>query len=101
MVNYDAEDIDAVTSRRRSRVVGVLRAVSYAPVGSTTALRAQLFDGTGTIDLCWTGRRDVPGIVPGRRLVAAGMIARGEPGDTRLVMYNPRYELLAADQGAA
>lgn len=101
VAEYHVENIDSLSARRRARVAGVLRAVTFAPVGSATALRAQLFDGTGTVDLCWTGRHDVPGIVPGRRLVAVGMVARGEPGEPRLVMFNPRYELVSRRMSAA
>ncbi|HCX84798.1 MAG TPA: DNA-binding protein [Micrococcales bacterium] len=97
---YQTEDIAALQPRHRSRVAGVLRSVTYAPVGSTTALRAELFDGTGSIELCWTGRRDVPGIVPGRRLLATGMVARGEARQARLLMFNPRYDLIATRPGA-
>lgn len=92
--SMDVTPISQVSARTRVRVAGVLRAVSYAPKTSTTALRAELFDGTSSLDLVWTGRREVLGIVPGRRLVASGMIAASDGGRPRLVMYNPRYELL-------
>lgn len=81
--------------RRRARVAGVLRSVTYSPAGSTSALRAELYDGTGSVDLCWTGRRSVPGIEPGRRLVAGGMVAQLGPEQATYAIVNPRYELLA------
>lgn len=101
VAGYGADDVASLVPRRRARVAGVLHAVTYAPVGSTTALRARLFDGTGSLDLCWTGRRDMPGIEPGRRIVVAGMVARCEPGRPELVMYNPRYELIAVHRESA
>lgn len=98
---YGVDDVASLTPRRRARVAGVLSAVSYVPFGASTALRARLFDGTGALDVCWTGRRDVPGVVPGRRIVVSGMVARGEPGQPRLVMYNPRYDLIATARDVA
>lgn len=82
----------AVDTRPRSRaqVSGVLRAVTYRPQERVPALVAELYDGSGSVDLIWLGRRDVAGIVPGRRLVAAGMVC---PGPRRNTIYNPRYEL--------
>ena len=41
----------------------------------------------------WTGRRNIPGVAPGKRLVLSG---RGAPqgAAARLTVFNPRYELL-------
>ncbi|PWD52318.1 DNA-binding protein [Serinibacter arcticus] len=94
VASYDVEAIADVVPRTRAHAAGVLRSVTYAPHGSTTALRAELFDGTGSLDLVWTGRRDVPGIVPGRRLLVTGMVARSEPWRARLAIHNPTYDLL-------
>lgn len=76
--------------RQRAEVHGVLRAVTYRPQGSVPALVAELYDGSGSVDLVWLGRRDVLGITPGRRIVASGMVC---PGPRRHTIYNPRYEL--------
>lgn len=76
--------------RSRARVSGVLRAVTYRPQENVPALVAELYDGTGSVDLVWLGRRDVAGILPGRRVVASGMVC---PGPRRNTIYNPRYEL--------
>lgn len=76
--------------RSRAEVSGVLRAVTYRPQGRVPALVAELYDGSGSVDLVWLGRRDVAGIQPGRRIVAAGMVS---PGARRNTIYNPRYEL--------
>jgi hypothetical protein len=76
--------------RSRAEVSGVLRSVTYRPEGNVPALVAELYDGSGSVDLVWLGRRDVAGIQPGRRLVASGMVC---PGRRRNTIYNPRYEL--------
>ncbi|MPV38566.1 OB-fold nucleic acid binding domain-containing protein [Georgenia subflava] len=76
--------------RRRAAVSGVLTALTYRPRTQTPALVARLYDGTGTIDLIFLGRREVAGIELGRRLVAEGMVY---DDDGRPAMYNPAYEL--------
>jgi hypothetical protein len=76
--------------RERAEVSGVLRAVTYRPQGAVPALVAEVYDGSGSIDLVWLGRRDVLGITPGRRIIASGMVC---PGQRRHTIYNPTYEL--------
>jgi hypothetical protein len=76
--------------RVRAEVSGVLRSVTYRPQDKVPALLAELYDGSGSVDLVWLGRRDVAGIQPGRRLVASGMVC---PGHRRNTIFNPRYEL--------
>lgn len=85
--------IDQIEVRRRARVSGILRAVTYRPAAARPVLVARLYDGSGTVDLIWLGRRSVAGIRPGTRLVAEGMVAAGR---ARPVMYNPAYEILGA-----
>lgn len=82
----------AVNTRPRARaeVSGVLRSVTYRPKDTVPALVAEVYDGSGSVDLVWLGRRDVAGILPGRRIVASGMVC---PGRRRNTIYNPRYEL--------
>ena len=48
-------------------------------------------DATAGITLVFLGRRNVPGIRPGVRLQAEGVV--GEHGG-RLAMLNPSYEIL-------
>ena len=76
--------------RSRAEVSGVLRSVTYRPRGRVPALLAEVYDGSGSVDLVWLGRRDVAGIEPGRRILASGMVC---PGPRRNTIYNPRYEL--------
>jgi RecG-like helicase len=72
-------------------VAGTLRTVTLRPRVGVPALEAELFDGTGVVQLVWLGRRVIRGITPGRTMVAHGRVTRR--GD-RLMMYNPSYELL-------
>ena len=69
---------------------GTLKTVTLRPRGGVPALEAELYDGSGAINLVWLGRRRIGGISPGRALRVEGRI--GIHGGDR-VMYNPRYEL--------
>ena len=79
---------------------GVLRSVTFPPGAAAPELTAELYDGTGSVDLVWLGRREIPGIEPGRRLTATGTLCRPEPERVRPVMYNPAYRLLASTTAA-
>jgi len=74
-------------------MVGRLRSVRFEPRTNLPTLEAELYDGTGTVDLVWLGRRRIPGIEPGRSLVVRGRVC--EQG-SREVIFNPWYELLPA-----
>ena len=79
--------VGELRARHRSEVSGVLRAITFRP-----STDGQLFDGTGSVDLVWIGRRSIAGIRPGAHLRAEGMVVAGR---TRPTIYNPSYEILA------
>ena len=56
-------------------------------------MEVELRDGSGAVTLVWLGRRQIPGIDPGRTLKVWGRISCHE--GHRLI-YNPRYELMEA-----
>ena len=58
-------------------------------------LVGQLYDGTGSIDLVWWGRRRIAGIKPGTHLMVEGRVA---DGTHRLQIHNPAYQLLGPGQ---
>lgn len=78
--------------RRRATATGVLRSVTLRPREGIPALVAELYDGSGSLNLVWLGRREIAGIVPGRRLVVEGMVTQV---DGRRAVFNPRYQLKA------
>ncbi|HZL03359.1 MAG TPA: OB-fold nucleic acid binding domain-containing protein [Cellulomonas sp.] len=82
--------VDEVSDRHRVSVSGVLRSVTLRPREGVPALEAELYDGSGTLDLVWLGRRAIAGIDPGRRLRIDGVVCdiAGRP-----TVFNPRYEL--------
>jgi RecG-like helicase len=85
-----AQQIADCADREMIDVAGTLRTVTLRPRGPSLTMEADLWDGSGHITLVWLGRRDIPGIRPGRSIVVHGRAARirGE-----LTMYNPAYEL--------
>ncbi|MCX4094811.1 OB-fold nucleic acid binding domain-containing protein [Nocardia sp. alder85J] len=82
----------AAECRRGEEVtmVGRLRSVQACPQSVAAPLEAEFFDGTDAITLVWIGRRRIPGIEPGRRILVRGRIG---DRDGAKVMYNPYYEL--------
>lgn len=84
--------VDALPDRARASVSGVLRSVTLRPREGVPAIEAELYDGSGALDLVWLGRRQIAGIEPGRRLKVDGMVCLV---DGRRTVFNPRYELRA------
>jgi len=85
-----AKQIADCADREMIDVAGTLRTVTLRPRGPSLTMEADLWDGSGHITLVWLGRRDIPGIRPGRSIVVHGRAARIR-GD--LTIYNPAYEL--------
>jgi hypothetical protein len=56
-------------------------------------LEATLQDGRGTVTAVFLGRRKIPGLSPGRRVMLQGVVTRQGNGE-RGVIYNPVYQLL-------
>ena len=77
--------------RARVKIAGTLRTVTLRPHGAVQALDAEIYDGSGSMSLVWLGRRQIPGIIPGRTMSACGLVTHC---DGRTVMFNPAYELL-------
>jgi len=78
--------------RQRVRVAGRVRSVRVPTAGATANLECTLVDRGGAILLVFQGRRRIPGIQQGARLVAQGMVGAWEG---RLAILNPDYELIA------
>lgn len=88
--NVGCQAVTSVPARSRGKVAGVLRSVVLRPREGVPTLEAELFDGSGALDLVWLGRRTIDGIEPGRRIRVEGMVC---DVDGRRTMFNPRYEL--------
>jgi RecJ-like exonuclease len=74
----------------RVTVAGRLRSVVYTPSEHVPSLSAELYDGSGSVQLIWLGQRRIPGIEPGRSLKVQGRVA---DRDGERTIFNPWYEL--------
>jgi hypothetical protein len=72
-------------------VSGTVRSAVLPPKRSVPALVVEVFDGGGSINLVWIGRRSIGGIEPGVFLKARGRVAtvRGIP-----TIFNPAYQII-------
>ena len=73
-----------------ARMRGTIDSIRIEPHDAAPALTASISDGTGAIDAVFMGRREIPGIEPGRVVTIRGRVAQGEGG---LHLFNPWYEL--------
>lgn len=87
------EQIAVCRPRTYRRVAGIVESIKVIPRTHTTTLEIQIFDGTDTIVGVWLGRRKIPGIDLGQRIILEGTI--GIFKDTTLQIINPAYELIA------
>jgi hypothetical protein len=85
--------IAEVLPRQEVSAVGEIRSLRIVPRAGAPSLEATITDGTGTIIVSWTGRRQIAGISPGRRLIVHGRANPCGPAG-RMVLFNPTYELL-------
>jgi hypothetical protein len=81
--------------RHRVRVAGRVRSVRVQPRAGTSNLEAVLADDTGKLLLVFQGRRRIPGIQPGARLLVEGMV--GDWSRHQAIL-NPDYELIAGPE---
>lgn len=88
----DTTPIGQAAWRNRVRVVGRVRSVRVQPRAGTANLECMLVDDTGKLLLVFQGRRRIPGIQPGARLVVEGMV--GDWSHQQAIL-NPDYELIA------
>ncbi|HET6811326.1 MAG TPA: amino acid permease [Acidimicrobiales bacterium] len=89
--------ISEVQPRRPAKVAGRIRAVRVQPFAGVPSLECTLDDDSGRLLITFMGRRRVPGIEPGARLLAEGVVGthRGQPA-----ILNPIYEILAPAEPA-
>jgi RecG-like helicase len=85
----DSVRITEAPLRKPVRLAGVVRRITIRPMDGSEALEAVLSDGTGEIRAVWTGRRSIPGLSLGTRLVMEGVVAEHRTGRR---MVNPTFE---------
>jgi hypothetical protein len=77
--------------RQQVSLTGTVSTVTITPRAGHPALEVELRDGSGAVSLIWLGRRQIPGIDPGRTIKVSGRISCREG---KRILYNPHYELL-------
>jgi amino acid transporter len=80
-----------VVHRQRTRVAGRVRAVNVKPWSGVPTFECTLVDGSGALSVVFLGRRNVPGIETGAKLILSGTIGSYQG---RLALLNPIYEFL-------
>ncbi|MGD0082582.1 MAG: amino acid permease [Acidimicrobiales bacterium] len=90
-----ATPIGELQTRQRGRVTGRVRSVKVQAGAGVPSVECALSDTTGQLMLVFQGRRHVPGIEPGARLVVEGMV--GERG-RHMVMINPLFTILSTPE---
>lgn len=75
--------------RSRVKMAGMVRRITVRPVEGFEALEIVLSDGTGVVTARWLGRRKIPGLALGSRLVIEGVLGE-EQGVKKIV--NPTFE---------
>jgi hypothetical protein len=89
-----ATPIAELQPRQEATVAGEITCIRIVPrPDGSSWLEATVSDGTGLLSVMWTGRTRIAGVKPGRCLTVTGRGAPTGPGG-RLLIYNPRYELL-------
>ena len=76
-------------TRRPVRVAAAVRRITVRPGEGFDSLEALLSDGTGEVTAAWTGRRSIPGLRLGTRMILEGAIGE-ERGHRKMV--NPHFE---------
>jgi len=84
--------ITALHPRQRAKVAGRVRSLTVQPWGSVPTLEAVLTDDDGRVTVAFLGRRQVPGLEAGTRLVVEGAVSDRQG---QLVIINPVYDFLA------
>ncbi|MGZ5383996.1 MAG: OB-fold nucleic acid binding domain-containing protein, partial [Acidimicrobiia bacterium] len=70
-------------------LAGVVRRITVNPEEGLEALEALLSDGTGEISVVWMGRRSIPGLKLGTRVVVEGVVGDHRRGPR---MVNPTFQ---------
>ena len=79
-------------SRAPVKLAASVKRISLVPGEHHDSLEALLTDGTGEVVGVWIGRRSIPGLQLGTRMIVKGVLSRS-PSPRRMV--NPQYEFAA------
>lgn len=86
------QDASSCEARTRRKVAGVVESIKLIPNAFSQTLEVTIYDGTDRLVGIWLGRRSIPGIDLGSRLLLEGTIGAFRNGPLQII--NPAYELL-------
>ena len=86
------EPINQARWRNRIRATGTVKALQVQQTETGPSLGCEIGDEAGSLLLVFPGRRRIPGIELGARVLVEGMVGRWR---RRLAILNPYYELVA------
>jgi hypothetical protein len=86
-----AVEIRNAPLRVQVKIGGEVQGLQVVPRAGSPSLEVTISDGTGRAVAVFTGRKKLPGVDPGRRVVIVG-VGRQERG--RMLLINPAYTLL-------
>jgi amino acid transporter len=86
----DRVPIGQLEFRQRARVAGKVYALRVQPWSGVAALELTLVDDTGAITVVFFGRRQIPGVSSGTKLVVDGVVGEHRG---KMAMLNPAYEI--------
>lgn len=86
----DRTPIAELQFRQRARVAGKVYALRVQPWSGVAALELTLVDETGAVSIVFFGRRQIPGVTSGTKLVVEGVVGEHRG---RMAMLNPAYEI--------
>ncbi|MCU1485768.1 MAG: ATP-dependent helicase RecG [Actinomycetia bacterium] len=78
--------------RIKTKVAGEITSIRVVPRAGSPSLEVTVNDGTALAVAIFTGRRNIPGVNPGKGIVLDG-VARQER--KRILLLNPAYQLLS------
>lgn len=87
-----AAAIAEAPTRTPVKLAGVVKRITVHPEHGLEALEALLTDGTGEMSVLWMGRRSIPGLTLGTRVVVEGVVGEQRQGRR---MVNPSFEFTA------
>jgi RecG-like helicase len=87
--------ISEAQPRQVARIAGIVEGIRVRPREGVPAIEAVVTDGSGSVTAVWLGRRILPGLQLGKRLILEGRLG-GDPKNLQLM--NPRYEFAGAQQ---
>jgi hypothetical protein len=90
-----ATPVSQAKPRTVARVAGVVEGIRVRPREGVPAIEAVVTDGSGSVTAVWLGRRALPGLSLGCRLILEGRLG-GDPQSMQIM--NPRYEFAGSPE---